>query len=286
MPPARTKLPSLDDRLPLGRDDVLRVSPFCLGMVGEPNVVPHAFDLGINFFFVSADLHWPRYEATRVGLARLLARGGGVRDRIVVAATSYCTQPEFLSGPALELLDAVPALERVDVLVAGGAYGHEIDSRRATYHGLLERRHAGARAFGISFHDRHAAANTLRERSADIVYVRYNPSHPGARDIVFPVATAPVATPLYGFKSTTGRLSETRLHELGLADHHWHPRPADYYRFSLTSAEMTGLLIALSGRDEVDALAAAMAEGPLSDDEQTYLLDLADIDAGRARMRR
>jgi hypothetical protein len=38
--------------------------------------------------------------------------------------------------------------------------------------------------------------------------------------------------------------------------------------------------------DQVDALADAVAQGPLSDREHSYLLDLADLDAGRARLRR
>src|SRR4051812_39900076 len=72
----RTVLPAPGDRLPLG-DCGLKVSPFCLGMVGEPATVPAAFDAGVNFFFVTADMHWPLYEMTRRGLADLLARGGG-----------------------------------------------------------------------------------------------------------------------------------------------------------------------------------------------------------------
>jgi hypothetical protein len=195
MLPPRITLPHLDDRIPLGRDGSLRVSPFCLGRVKDPDAVLHAFDRGINFFFITTDLHWPLYEALRVGVARLLARGGDVRDRIVVAAASYCTQPGFSAAPYLELLDAVPSLERIDVLVAGGAYGHEIDGRFGEYQELLARGHAGADALGISFHDRDAAASALRSGGADIVYIRYNATHSRARDRVFPAVSKP-GTPL------------------------------------------------------------------------------------------
>src|SRR5687768_13171254 len=112
----RTILPRLTDRLPLGETG-LQVSPICLGLVGAPEVVPAAFDAGINFFFVTGDLHWPLYEQTRRGLELLLARGGGIRDDVVVAVCSYCTQPEFPVGALRETLDAVPGLERVDVAV-------------------------------------------------------------------------------------------------------------------------------------------------------------------------
>src|SRR5262249_26053031 len=80
----RAALPRLTDRLRLGGTQ-LEVSPFCLGRVDQPDTIAAAFDAGINFFFVSADMHWPLYEASRVGLGALLARGGAVRDRIVVA---------------------------------------------------------------------------------------------------------------------------------------------------------------------------------------------------------
>jgi hypothetical protein len=74
-------------RLSVGRFG-LSISPFCLGAVKEPRAIEVAFDNGINFFFISADLHWPLYEASRRGLATLLKRGRGVRERIVVAAVS------------------------------------------------------------------------------------------------------------------------------------------------------------------------------------------------------
>src|SRR6059058_6236261 len=83
--PARTRaLPQPAARIPLGKTS-LEVSPFCVGIVGDPKTVPAAFDAGINFFFVTADMHWPLYEPTRRGLADLLARGPGTRDRVVVA---------------------------------------------------------------------------------------------------------------------------------------------------------------------------------------------------------
>ena len=276
MLPPRTTLPRLDDRLPLGPGGALRVSPFCIGMVDDPDAVVRAFDRGINFFFITADMHWPLYAATREGVARLLARGGDVRDRIVVAGVSYPSQPEFCAYPHLELLDAVPGLDHLDVLVAGGAYGHEVERRVERYRELLGEGHAGARAFGITFHDRAAAADALTRATADVVYVRYSPQHPRTRDVVFPAVTRPSSgprsAPLFAFKTTLGWLPEARLGELGLRPHHWRPRVTDYYRFALTSAELDGVLCSPMRPNEVDELADAMARGPLSE--------------GRARLRR
>ncbi len=59
---ART-LPRLTDRVVLG--DSLLVSPICLGAVARPDVVLAAWEAGINFFFLTADMHWPMYEPLR-----------------------------------------------------------------------------------------------------------------------------------------------------------------------------------------------------------------------------
>src|SRR5262245_1480387 len=124
--------PRLSDRLPLGPVG-LRVSPFCLGMVVERATVPAAFDAGVNFFFVTADMHWPLYENTRRGLVDLLARRSSIRDDMVVAGVCYPTQPEFCSAPFQELVESVPGLKGLDLLVAGGVYGGEFRARRAVF---------------------------------------------------------------------------------------------------------------------------------------------------------
>src|SRR5262245_56096055 len=163
----RTALPRFTDRLPLGPGG-LRVSPFCLGMVGEPATVPAAFDAGLNFFLVTADMHWPLYEHTRRGLADLLARGRGVRDQVVVAGVCYPTQPEFCTAPFRELVDAVPGLKTLDVLLAGGAYAGEFARRLPVYQGHRREGFLGSRALGATFHDRRAARAAAARRQVDL----------------------------------------------------------------------------------------------------------------------
>src|SRR5947207_9929281 len=112
------------DRLQVG--GALRVSPICVGWVGRPAVIGEAYDAGINFFFLTADMHWPLYEASRRGLRNLIRSRKGVRDDIVVAVASYVTQPEFCTMPFVEVATAIPGLERVDVAVMGGAYAADV----------------------------------------------------------------------------------------------------------------------------------------------------------------
>lgn len=277
------KLPRFSDRYELGGAK-LKVSPFCLGMVGEPDTVLAAYDAGINFFFFTADMHWPYYEATRQGLTRLLARGSGIREKIVVGIVSYCTQPEFCYAPFSEAMAAVPGLERVDVPIAGGAYANEFLVRAGIYQQHRRSNFLGTRAIGTTFHDRKAALSAIDHEMIDIAFIRYNPSHPGAREDLFPLLDPKSATLLYNFKNTMGALPPEALPKLGLDDSYWKPKVTDYYRFVLTRPEIDGSLIGLTTPDQVTALAKAMEEGPLDEEEEKFLMDLALLAQGRATL--
>lgn len=280
----RRTLPSPSDRLTLGRAG-LRVSPFCLGQVEKPAAVLAAFDAGINFFFVTADMHWPLYEGIRQGLAQLFRRRRGIRDEVVVAAVAYATQPEFSWMPFGEVVDAVPGLKRVDVTVAGGAYGYELPRRLPQYRDHRRFRYAGARAIGVSFHDRIAAREAVSASSVDIALARYNSGHPGARRDLFPHLPLRHRTLLYGFTSTGGFVPRARFRELGLASTYWFPSFGEHYRFALTPPQVSGILCAPSTPREVEALCRAVEKGPLDAEEEKYLVDLTSLDRGQAELR-
>ncbi|MGH9888144.1 MAG: hypothetical protein ACREBE_21605, partial [bacterium] len=204
--PPRAALPRLTDRLPLGGSP-LRVSPTCLGMVATPETVRRAFELGVNFFLVTTDMHWPLYEGLRRGLAGLLADGIARRDEIVVAGVSYVAQPEFSSAPFSEVIAAVPGLDRIDVLVVGGAYERDVDERLAQRREQMAAGFVGARAIGVTLHERRAAVRVANDELADIAFIRYNPSHAGARSDVFPHLAAS-RTLVFNFKSVTEPFTE------------------------------------------------------------------------------
>jgi hypothetical protein len=177
-----------------------------------------AFDAGINFFFLSVDMHWPLYEGTRRGLEALLARGGCVRDEIVVGVVSYLEQPLFQAFQVHEVIDAVAGLERVDLIIAGGV------SNPASLYSRLEpmtyARNAnfrGARAIGASFHDRRLAATAATYELLDILYVRYNTAHPGARIDLFPSLPAVRTGRIFNFKSTMFKVTAEMLRGLRLS---------------------------------------------------------------------
>jgi hypothetical protein len=283
---AKRDLPRLSDRLPLGSSG-LEVSPICIGIVGDPDTIPAAFEAGVNFFFVSADMHWPAYEAMRRGLARLLDGNRAARDAIVVGVVAYVTQPVFMWAPFVEVLEEVPILEHLDLTVAGGCYRPEYAQRERVLASHREAKHAGARAVGASFHDRSLAREVVERDNLDIAFVRYTPVHPGARVDLFP-HVAPRAAGrrclLYNFKSTHGHLGNDDYAPLGVPDHYWRPQPTDYYRFALSEPALDGLLCSPSTPREVRDLADALARGPIDDDDRQYLLDLGALARGTARV--
>jgi hypothetical protein len=269
----RAALPRFTDRVRLGASGV-EVSPYCIGITRDADTVAAAFDAGINFFFVSGDLHWPQYEPLRTGIARLCARG--LRDRIVVAGVSYLAQSELALAPFRELVLHVPGLDHLDVVVAGAVY-KDLHPRLETIEKL--RSNLGARAVAASFHDREAAAVAACDGALDLCLVRYNAKHDGAERDVFPHVAARKAA-LYNFKSTLGYVTPERLDALGLDRELWRPAVTDHYRFVLSVAALDGVLWAPDEPAHVHALAAAIEEGPLDDEERDYLIGLTRADRG------
>jgi aryl-alcohol dehydrogenase-like predicted oxidoreductase len=284
---ARRALPKLTDRLRLGSDG-LEVSPICQGMTEDPKTLSAAFEAGINFFFVTADMHWPAYESMRRGLRMLLESRRDVRDSIVVAAASYATQPEFCWKQFEEVVTELPSLRTIDVTIAGGAYRREFSARVKQYQEHRRQRYLGVRAIGSTFHDRRAAASAVKAEAIDIAFIRYNPVHWKARREVFPSLVQaqddePRRCLLFNFKSTIGYIdSEERYRQLGVPENLWRPRPTDYYRFALSEPTMNGLLCGLRTPRQVSDLAGALEAGSLNDDEQRYLLDLGQLLDGGA----
>lgn len=274
------KLPRLTDRRRIGKR--LRVSPFCLGCSADPRVIPAAFDAGINFFFVSGDLHWPYYEGTRRGLRDLLSRRSVSRDDIIVAGVTYVGASDLSIAPLYELIEAVPKLERIDVTTIGGAYRGDFLARRMSHGG--HHAHVGSKALGATFHDREAARLALEHGLVDVGFARYNPVHRGAEEDIFDGLTKPERTQLYLFKTTFGALGSDQMEEIGLDRRHWCPTIPDYYRFALASPAVDGLLVTLDTPKHVRELESALAKGHLDEDELAYMRNLGDVLAGNAEV--
>jgi hypothetical protein len=275
---ARRRLPRPSERRTLGPG--LEVSPICIGRVEDPETIAAAFDAGINFFFLSGDLHWQTYEHTRRGLAALLRRDPAVRAQLVVALVSYVAQPGFSDAAFIETLYYHPELGHIDLGVAGCAAGPDLDGRLQGYRTGTQHRVLGMhelRAGGATFHDRAAALAACRERAIDVAFVRYNPGHARARAEILERLPAPPRPLVYAFNCAWGHVAAGMMQEMGLDADNWQPSIGDHYRFALTRPELDGILCAPRTPADVAELVRALDDAPLDDDEETYMIRLAGM---------
>ena len=273
----RERLPKPTDRLPLGASG-LKVSPCCLGMTASADSVIAAYDSGINFFFVTADLHWPLYEGVRKGLAKLLQGNKARRDELVVGVVSYLDDPLFSTLQFHEVIGEVPGLERVDLMIAGAVSSDQsLYSRVGSLQRARSMRHDGASAIGATFHQRSLALVADHHQLLDISDIRYKSGHPGARRDLFPYMRPTRSGLVFNFKSVLSRVTKEMFSSFGLPADYWLPDSCDYYRFVLSRPEIDGVLCSPMSAQEVRGLVAAMDKGPLSMEEQEYMIWLSSF---------
>jgi hypothetical protein len=202
----------------------------------------------------------------------------------------YQTRPIFCSTPFRELLDEMPGLGRLDVLIAGAVYADERGKRLPVYQQHRDAGFLGARAIGMTFHDRPAALAAIRDRQVDIAFIRYNPDHAGADKDVFPYLrplsyrSRPL---LFSFKSTFGYVPPAEMDGMGLhGSVYWHPEITDHYRFVLSRPEIDGVLMAPRTPAELQGIADAIARAPLTEEEQAFLRNIALVARGEAKVER
>lgn len=282
-PSKRVRLPRATDRYPLGASG-LSVSPLCLGMTSA-ETVSAAFAAGINFFFISNDLHWPLYMPLMRGIGELLA-GGVSRDEIVVAGVSYLSEPLFQYLQFNELLAAVPRLERIDVLIAGAADEGNFLPRYKSLDSARSVKQWGCAAIGASFHDRATAKLAVCAALIELAYVRYNPAHAGCEQELFPHLPPDRACLTYNFKSTAAHVAEPAFRQLNLGAQYPHPTIVDGYRFALSRPELDGLLVSPQSPAELTALLHALERGPLPASKIQYMKDLYLLASGQATLDR
>ncbi|NOU28065.1 MAG: hypothetical protein HOO96_09190 [Polyangiaceae bacterium] len=128
------------------------------------------------------------------------------------------------------------------------------------------------------------ARTAMEGALVDLCFVRYNAEHDGAARDVFPFAAAGGRPLLYCFKSTGGYVPDAALDAARLPREKWRPAVADHYRFVLSRAAVDGVLCTLASNAEVDALCSALDEGPMTEEEEQYVVGLAHLGAGRARL--
>lgn len=146
-------------------------------------------------------------------------------------------------------------------LGVGSAWTH------ATERELVALRESGkVRAFGASIHDRPRAGRLAESSPLDLLMLRYNAAHPGAEKDVFPHRREG--------KPTVMAYTATSWRRLLKRPRGWDGpvmTAGDCYRFQLSSPHVDVALTAPSCRAEVEQNLDALAKGPLTDDESTWM---------------
>jgi hypothetical protein len=92
-------------------------------------------------------------------------------------------------------------------------------------------------------------------------------------------------TLLFNFKSTFGYVPPAEMEAMGLhGSVYWHPQITDHYRFVLSRPEFDGILIGPRTPEDLGGIAEALANGPLTEEAQAYLLDVALVARGEAEV--
>jgi hypothetical protein len=247
-------------------------------MTASPDTVLAAYEAGVNFFFITADLHWPLYDGIRKGIAKLLQGQPARRNEIVVGVVSYLDNPLFSALQFNEVIAEVPGLDRVDLMIAGAVSSNQSFYPRVE--SLARARGAGqhgARAIGATFHQRPLALIAETYGMLDISFIRYNSAHPGANHDLFPYLPIGRKSPMFNFKSTMSLVTPEMIKKLNLPNVQWIPDVCDYYRFVLTRPQIDGILCSPQEPDQMKQLTRALEKGPLMPAEETYMIWLASL---------
>lgn len=136
------------------------------------------------------------------------------------------------------------------------------------------------RAIGMSCHDRKFAGQMAAEGALDMLMVRYNAAHRGAEQEIFPH--------LQAHKPFLVSYTATRWTRL-LRRPRGYPKPDRVpdagmcYRFVLTNPNVDVCLTAPSNMEHFKANLTAVRQGPLAQDELTFMHHFGDIVHARNR---
>lgn len=227
--------------------------------IGPAGAEP-AIERGINYFF------WPIRAANEaVPLAAAMKRQ---RDKLVVAAIPSTGFLGWTIRRAAERALKLLGTDYLDIFQIGWL-GRGSAWTKGVQEELLKLREEGkVRLIGTSIHDRVRAGKLAEDSPLDMLMIRYNAAHPGAERDVFP-HLAKRHPFLCAYTATSwGALLKRPSGWTGNV-----PAAGDCYRFCLSSPHVDVALTAPANLAQLDENLAALARGPLSPDEMTWMRD-------------
>ena len=132
---------------------------------------------------------------------------------------------------------------------------------------LVQLRESGkVRALSVSIHNRPRAAELARTSPLDMLMIRYNASHPGAEQDIFPA--------LSDGKPSILAYTATDWRRLLKRPKSWNGETmtaGDCYRFQLSNPHVDMALMGPSNRAQLEENLAALDKGPLTPSEEQWM---------------
>jgi aryl-alcohol dehydrogenase-like predicted oxidoreductase len=236
-----------------------------LGLASGYGVPSHAIEKahhehGINYFFWST----PRKEAMKTAL-RNIARNE--REKIVIAVQSY-DHSGFLNSRAVDKALKALDVEYADILILG--WFNHIPSERILEkcRKLIEK--GKIHFIGMSGHKRTTFGKLARmdKSPIDVFMIRYNAAHSGAESDIFPHLKKENRPGVAIYTATSWRkLIKPDKMPPGEAP----LRASDCYRFVLSNPNVDLCHFGPASEAQMDEGLAALAKGPLSEDEMARI---------------
>jgi len=261
------------ERRILGKTDLV-VSPFGMGGgygIGG-NAVEWAFEHGINYFFWASWL--PTYRPMEKSLKRLLP---GYRGEIVVATAVYFALfPDSIKRTVEKHLRRL-RIDHIDLFLIGWVMR---ESQERAIEELLRVKEQGfVRYIGFSGHKRPLILHMVQKWPVfDVLMVRYNAINRGAEDEIFSQL---------GEKDRQGIVAFNALKHGAMLKRPktWSknrpiPTVSQSYRFVLTHPSIDLCLSGPSKLDHVKELVKIVDEGPLPQDEISFMHEFGNVSHG------
>jgi aryl-alcohol dehydrogenase-like predicted oxidoreductase len=220
--------------------------------------VERAFERGVNY------LYWGSLRGGDFAKGiRAVARSQ--RDKLVLVIQSYSRARWFMRRSLERALRSL-GTDHADLFLLG--WWNKPPPRKLLDEALALRERGLARHLLISGHDRTTFAQYAKDPAYGAIMVRYNASHPGAEQDVFPLLPERERPGVVAYTATRwGGLIDPKQSPPGERA----PTATDCYRFALSSGHVDVCLSAPQTAAQLDQTLATLDAGPMVADELAWM---------------
>lgn len=251
----------------------LTVSPVGIGggYGCPPGLIERAFDRGINYYFYGTWI--PTYRKMEAGMRHLLQEH---RDEVVLASGAYFwLHHSRLEGVVTKHLKRLK-IDYIDVFHLSWIMRESQD--RAVEEALRLKDKGLIRHLAISGHRRKLLRELSQKWPVETIMLRYNAAHPGAERDIFDHLPEKDRPGVVAFNALKHGQMLKRPRGWGRSK----PLPTaiQCYRFALSHPSVDVCLAGITNQQELAELLMVVEDGPLSDDEMSFMREFGKIRHG------